>query len=109
MEHNPPLTDPARSEWVKYQLRLRSLSMADISRSLGLYRNVASKVFSARYPMIEARIAELLGVTPQEIWPERYQAGKPIRFRKGRPALERSRHVATDSTRASKPLKKRTR
>jgi Ner family transcriptional regulator len=51
----------------------------------GVNRSSLQVALYSPAPRSEARIAEALGVTPQEIWPSRYNAdGKPNR-KKGRP------------------------
>lgn len=105
MKNSTPRTEPERSEWVKFQLRVRGLSMADVSRSLNCERSTARKVFERRYPAVEARIAELLGCSPADIWPERYVDGIPVVLSTGRPKKV-SPHADRNTTRPSKRLKK---
>lgn len=62
-------------EDVKAEIRKRGSTMASLARKNG-YKNprTFSNVFAARYPKVERIIAEFLGVTPDVIWPSRYQS-----------------------------------
>lgn len=75
-----------RREWIKYQLALRGLTLGLLANRWGLSRKTVQKALHTPYPRMEKLIAEALGHTPQELWPERYDpvTGKPNR-RRGRP------------------------
>jgi Ner family transcriptional regulator len=89
-----PLEAEIRREWIKYQLKIRELSIAALARRYGGKRNTAIKVLDRPYPLWEKRIAETLGTEPKLIWPERYdQSGVPNR-RRGRPV--NSTHIKAD-------------
>lgn len=77
-----PPDDPARRAWILYQLALRGYSFAALGRELGTPRQTVLTALRRRYPAIEAVIARKLGVRPEQIWPERYDAqGRPRRKR----------------------------
>lgn len=80
------LADPAkRRAWVRYQLTLKGLSMADIARDAGVTRECLYQVFCKTYPRMEKVVADAVGLPPAVLWPERYDAeGLPL-YRKGRP------------------------
>lgn len=73
--------DAERRAWIKYQLELRGHSFASIARDLGLDRCTVRSAVLKRYPKMEKAIADYLGTTPEEIWPERYLA-RPKHSRK---------------------------
>lgn len=86
------ITDPAnnyekRRAWVIYQLKLRGQTLASIARqaSPSVTKQQTQKAMSSPYPRMEKLIANALGLKPQELFPERYDAyGLPNR-RMGRP------------------------
>lgn len=96
-----PHTEPLRREWIKFQLRGRGSSLAQISRELGISRAAPINTLKDPYPKIEAVIAAKIGVKPQAIWPERYGPdGKSNRSR-GRTGPRKS--INKDSTRRRSP------
>jgi Ner family transcriptional regulator len=67
------LADPKlRAEWIKYQLRIRGQSLAQIARDAGCNRNTVTSVWTRRYPAMQRRIADALGMSPEILFPERY-------------------------------------
>ncbi|OHD26102.1 MAG: hypothetical protein A2Y38_15550 [Spirochaetes bacterium GWB1_59_5] len=74
----PPKKDAERRAWIKYQLELRGYNFASIARELGVDRSAPKSVFSKHYPKMERAIAERLGLTAEELWPERYPTGEQI-------------------------------
>ena len=75
-----PADPQARREWIKYQLRLRGLSLAAIARDLGVSRHAPHLALVKPYPRMERAIADKLELEPRQIWPERYdESGKPNR------------------------------
>lgn len=89
-----PLDQIQRRAWVKYQLELHGYTFGKLARELGVSRGVPQQALSHPYPKMERAIAEKIGVPPQVIWPERYDAqGLPNRPM-GRPrAVNVSSHV----------------
>lgn len=68
-------TDPTeRKAWIKYQLDRAGSSFAEIGREGKASRQTVRKVLDMRYPKWERLIASKLGMTPADIWPERYAA-----------------------------------
>lgn len=59
-------------EWVKYELRLKGSSFSEIARQNGCARETISRTFSKRMPKWEKVVAAAMGMTPEELWPERY-------------------------------------
>ncbi|WP_052465019.1 helix-turn-helix domain-containing protein [Geoalkalibacter subterraneus] len=70
------LSDAERRVWVKGQLELRGESFATIARELGVSRQAVGRAMTDRRPRMERAIAAKLGMPPEQIWPERYGAGK---------------------------------
>ena len=61
-----------RAKWVQYQLKLRGKSFASIARSHGWSRYaVRACLHVPSYPQ-EVAVAEALGITPLQLFPERY-------------------------------------
>lgn len=74
-----------RRAWVLYQVQLQGRSLAQIAEAAGVRRQVLYSAFLYPYPRIEKVIADAVGVRPQMLFPERYDAdGLPNRKR-GRP------------------------
>lgn len=61
-------------ERIKMQLRLHGSSLADVARDLSVARTSVTAVCQGthRSRRIEAAIAGKLGVSPEQLWPERY-------------------------------------
>jgi len=80
------LADPdKRRAWCIYQLSLRGSSLAAVARGAGVSRQTLYVVFWRPYPRMEKIVADALGMRPQELFPERYDAdGLPNR-KIGRP------------------------
>lgn len=74
-----------RRAWIIYQLALKDESLASIAREAGVSRQAIWQALVKPYPRAERIIAESLGLTPQALFPERYNNdGLPNRKR-GRP------------------------
>ncbi|MGO0632243.1 helix-turn-helix domain-containing protein [Pseudomonas sp. SAR267] len=83
--HNIPLDLDSRWEWVKYQLRIRGTSIADLARDAGLNESAFRNAKRRAYPRVERDIANALSMLPGQIWPERWNAdGTPLRLRPNR-------------------------
>ena len=70
-----PSTTKERREWIKYQLRLKNTSLADIAIKNGVSRKTYSATLAKPNKKRELHIAEVIGVKPSLIWPERYKKG----------------------------------
>lgn len=76
-------SDPTiRWEWIKFQLRARGLSLADVARSLEVTSQAVKNAKHAPYPRVERAIASALELNPSEIWPERWTSDGTSRRRK---------------------------
>lgn len=96
------LRDPEkRKHWAIYQFGLRGRSLASVAREVGIKKDTLYVVWSRPYPRMERVLAELLGITPQEMFPDRYDAaGKPAR-RIGRPPKKSASNKAKNNSRAT--------
>jgi len=75
-----PKNPAVRREWIKFQLTLLGLTLCNLCKQAGYSKSVLSVALGKTYPKAETVIASALGLTPQELWPERYaKDGKPIR------------------------------
>lgn len=67
-------------EDIKAAIRKRGLTLEALSESLGYSRVVVGVALRRPWPAVESGIASFLGISPQELWPDRYDAdGKPRR------------------------------
>lgn len=67
-----PDTPDARREWIKFQLRIRGLSLAALARKHKAARSTTSRALKTHAPYWENVIAQVLELTPRDLWPERY-------------------------------------
>ncbi|OLO06844.1 hypothetical protein BTW08_15215 [Salinicola sp. MH3R3-1] len=85
MKLDIPTNPSARWEWIKYQIRSRGLSFAELSRRLGVELGTLTSVKRSPYPRMERALASAIGLSPATIWPERWNAdGTPHRQRPNR-------------------------
>jgi Ner family transcriptional regulator len=80
-----PATAAARRAWIKYQLELRGTTLGKLAASKGLSRTTVNKALAVPYPKMERVIALALGLTPQQLWPERYDETGERVTKRGRP------------------------
>jgi Ner family transcriptional regulator len=71
-----PANKTHRIAWIKYELGKKNLTLADVARSEQVSRQAASRALHAPYPRMEKAIADALGRSASDIWPERYQEEK---------------------------------
>jgi Ner family transcriptional regulator len=63
-------------------LKKRGQSLAGLSVAHGYHPTAAGKALKRPWPAMEAIIATAIGLTPVQIWPNRYDAaGQPISVR----------------------------
>lgn len=68
-------TDPyVRTAWIVMQLRLRNTSLAEIARAHGWSKSVVSQALRSPLYLQEVAIADALDLTPEALFPERYDA-----------------------------------
>lgn len=91
----------ARRAWIKFQLEMKGFSLGRIAKEMRMTRMGAQLALWRQYPRAEVAIAKRLGMKPEAIWPERYDAnGKPVRKPLGRPRKDRV-HEGGDTTGAT--------
>lgn len=67
---------------VKAAVEEAGSNLAEIGRREGVDRSCLAKVKTCRLYRMQAAIARVIGVPPQEIWPSRYNdAGRPFHGR----------------------------
>lgn len=85
MKLDIPTNPTARWEWIKYQIRTRGLTLAELARRLDVELGTLVAVKRTPYPRMERAIAASLGLQPATIWPERWNHdGTPCRQRPNR-------------------------
>lgn len=98
-----PKNPAHRRGWIKYQLGLRGLNFAAVGSRLGVTRNTVYVVFRWPYPKVERAIAGALGMKPEQIWPERYDAqGRTNRPMGRQKQSSHARKEIKDTTSASR-------
>lgn len=93
------LLDPEkRRAWIVYQVSLTGGSLARVAEDAGVNRQTLYGVFQRPYPRMEKLIADALGLTPQALFPDRYNAdGLPNRRRGRKPKNSTSKVVNHNS------------
>jgi Ner family transcriptional regulator len=65
-----------RRSWDRHaimaEIRRRKSSLRQLSLEAGLSPSACSKAFTQSFPAAEVAIAQFLGLTVQELWPDRY-------------------------------------
>jgi Ner family transcriptional regulator len=65
--------------WIRNQIELKGLSLARISKAHGYHKSAVGLVRYYRYPHVEKILADILGLTPQDLFSDRYTpAGQPL-------------------------------
>ncbi len=74
--YQPMKVDLENHELLKFRLRLAGSSMAKIARSLGISQSSVTVVSQGyrRSHRVQREIADQLGTTPQQFFPDRYEA-----------------------------------
>lgn len=80
-----PLDPTLRWEWIKYQLRTKGTSLAQLARELEVSDTAVKNAKRTAYPRMERAIAKALDLKPIDLWPERWNSnGTPHRIRSQR-------------------------
>ena len=69
-----PKNPTERRAWVCYQLRLRGESLSAIARRIGVSTQAVSNALMTPSRDIEQAIAEAIGLTPEQLFPEWFDA-----------------------------------
>ncbi|PTP90120.1 MULTISPECIES: helix-turn-helix domain-containing protein [Vibrio] len=73
-QYHPTLQSDWHRADIKAALEKKGLSYAGLARSSGLKSGTLHNAIARHWPKGEKIIADAIGVTPQEIWPSRYQS-----------------------------------
>lgn len=92
-----PKEPAARRAWILYQLKLRGLSFRQLARTVGVSQPALSAACLAPNIHLEPVIAEAIGLTAQELFPERWCSETGRR-------LTQTRAPARGRVRSSSPL-----
>lgn len=66
---------------IKAALEKKGLSLAEVSRQAGYHPTAAGRCLRTSWPEMERIIAGHLGLSPNEIWPDRYDSnGVSLRY-----------------------------
>lgn len=63
-----------RREWIKYQLKIRGLTLASLAREHGVSRHVFSKALTHGSIRWDHVIAKAINFPVSFLWPDRYDA-----------------------------------
>lgn len=67
--------EPAqRRVWVIYQLKLRGTNVRRLARKWGVSPSAIQNALTSPSSHLEVAIAKMLGLTPQQLFPERFDA-----------------------------------
>jgi Ner family transcriptional regulator len=75
--------NPTQTDWhpadVLAALKKRGQSLAGLSVANGYHPTAAGKALKQSWPALELLVAQAIGLTPQVIWPSRYdENGNPM-------------------------------
>ena len=74
-----PKNPAHRRAWILYQLRLRGETLGTLAKRHGVSRKSTSTAMTRSYPRMEQIIAAAIDLSPQTVWPERYDHnGRPL-------------------------------
>lgn len=85
-QHLPQIlaNEKSRWEWIKYQLCLQGSSIAKVAQAIPTRPTYLHKLKTLQCPRYEIKLAEALNMTPQSLFPDRYdEQGLPRRGRSG--------------------------
>lgn len=69
-----PKTPAERRVWAKYQLELRGKTFKSVADSIGTSRQAVSQCFFAPSFHVQTALAETLGLTHRQLFPEYYNS-----------------------------------
>ena len=70
-----PKNPARRREWIKGELRLRGTSLRQLALAIGVAPQSMSATLTQPLSHLEPVIADALGVTVEELFPERFENG----------------------------------
>lgn len=80
-----PKEPASRRAWVIYQLRVRGLSLSQLAADIGVSQQAMSEALMRPSSHIEPVIAKAIGVSVEQLFPERYDAAGNRLFREREP------------------------
>ncbi len=72
--HDVPKNPAERRAWIVYRLRVAGTSLRRLAAASGVSQQAMSHALMAPSSHLETVIAEVLGLTPQALFPERFDA-----------------------------------
>lgn len=72
------LTGAVRAAAIRSLVQTSGGTLRALSKRAGLNQQACSHTLRYPWPRVEQLIAEFIGTRPEYLWPERYEAGKPI-------------------------------
>lgn len=72
------LTGALRAAAIRALVTAQGKTLRSIAKEAGLNQQACSHALRYPWPRVERLIAEAVGTRPEYLWPERYEAGKPI-------------------------------
>lgn len=86
-----PAKKTSRKDWhparVIAELRIQTgLTLSKLAAKHDVSRQAVTRALHTTAPLSESRIADAIGISPQEIWPSRYNADGTVINRRGRPS-----------------------
>ena len=90
-----PKNPVERRAWVGYQLKIRGLSFQSLATKVGVQRSAITYALIGPSSHLEPVIAEALGLTAPELFPERFDA-MGNRLAQTRPQKRNTTRVAAD-------------
>ena len=61
-------------KWIRHQLNIQGLNLNKLASLYGCHRQCFTNLKSKHCPKFEKILANILGLEPQQIWPDRYQS-----------------------------------
>ena len=80
----PPRDPRQRAAWVKYQLELRGLSFTELARREGVSQQAIKSALCSPSQYLEEAIATTIALTPQDLFPERFDPRTGLRLHRSR-------------------------
>lgn len=79
---SPPAKGMHRED-IKAAIRQRGKTLEALSEEAGYSKSAISRTLAKPWPAVEKVIANFIGKSPREVWPDRYdELGRPNRLRR---------------------------
>ncbi len=93
---SPPRCPRERVAWVQYRLRLLGLTFTDLARAEGVSHRAIRQALYSPSQYLEEVIARAIGLTSQELFPERFDASGR-RLHRSRPQHRKANHLQSNN------------